>query len=313
MKQSRIHIYYIALICLLLTVASCRDNSATAGQPSVSIMFTGDVLLDRGVREVLKRHPADCLWSDFAPLFQECDATVINLECPVTDTLSPINKQYIFRGDPAVLRAMKDAGVTHAAMANNHTMDQDRRGLTATAGNLVAAGIVPIGYGRSQHEAIRPVYVEKDGIRVAIFNTVTLPLENYTYLDSRPDVCRASVSQLAEAIKDAKRVDGDLRIVAVLHWGAEHQLTPTRSQRMDARLLVNAGADAVIGHHPHVLQPVDTIRGCPVFYSLGNFIFDQRHPDNCHTATVRLTFTADTVVCRVYHGEIINCIPRLRH
>ena len=112
-----------------------------------AIAFTGDVLLDRGVRQQIQRGGVEDLFASVAPLFHQMDATVINLECPVTSVRSPLHKKYIFHAEPRWMEELVKAGISHAALANNHTMDQGRSGLTDTYQHLLSAGITPIGYG----------------------------------------------------------------------------------------------------------------------------------------------------------------------
>ena len=103
-----------------------------------------------------------------------------------------------------------------------------------------------------------PVIIRKGKLEVALFNTIPLPIENWPRAEGKPDICRASVKRLAAAIRKYKASHPSARIVAVLHWGTEFQPIPDMQQRYDAHLLVQAGADAIIGHHPHVVQPLNT-------------------------------------------------------
>ena len=186
----------LGVSCLLVSLfASCNQPAPTthhpispsgAGGASLTILFTGDVLLDRGVRRVAERKGISYLFEEVSPIFREADAVVVNLECPLTDTISPVNKKYIFRADARWAKDLKAVGITHAAMANNHTNDQGRRGLQATAQHLTDAGITPLGYGKSFKEQMSPVLIEKDGISVALFNATTLTIENWCRIDDKP-------------------------------------------------------------------------------------------------------------------------------
>lgn len=258
-----------------LNMKDTVGNSDSCASSRLKILFTGDVLLDRGVRKWIERKGVEWLFEGVKDEFHRADAVVINLECPLTDTISAINKKYIFRAEAKWAKDLKKVGVTHAAMSNNHTNDQGRRGLQATNHHLLKAGIVPIGYGMNTQEQVRPAIIEKDGIRVAVFNSVAFPLENWMHLENRPGICQLNPRSLSKEIKKYKSENKNTFIVVVLHWGIEFQSLPTRMQRGDAHLLAESGADVIIGHHPHVLQPVDTINHTPVYYSIGNFVFDQ--------------------------------------
>ena len=297
------------LFCLCVLNNSCSSQYTQTETECFSLCFTGDVLLDRGVREQIEKKGISYLFEDVAPLFQQSDAVIINLECPVTDIVSPINKKYIFRADPIWLPELKKSGITHAALANNHSMDQGRKGLEETNNQLTNNGIQAIGYGRNQEEACRPVFLKKNGIEVAIYNSVTLPLENWVCLDDAPGVCQMSVNDLAENIHLLKKAKPACYIIVVLHWGMEFQQTPTWMQRKDGRHLIDAGADAIIGHHPHVIQPEEIYQGKPIFYSLGNFVFDQRMPETCNGLIIELLFSKDSMQIKKHPVKIENSKP----
>jgi poly-gamma-glutamate synthesis protein (capsule biosynthesis protein) len=191
-------------------------------------------------------------------------------------------------------------------------MDQGRSGLADTYQCLSNAGITPIGYGRNAAESARPILIRKGHIRVALFNSVLLPLENWVYLDGEPGICQLPADALAEAIGQYKRTHPDTYVVVILHWGMEYQASPTLSQRMGAHKLVAAGTDAVVGHHPHVVQPEEYIDGRPVFYSLGNFVFDQRKPETSQSLLVQLDFTDKGISVKQHWATIRQCKPILK-
>jgi poly-gamma-glutamate synthesis protein (capsule biosynthesis protein) len=247
---------------------------------ALSIFFTGDLLLDRGVRLQIEKKDAESLFNDVAPLFKQADYTVANLECPVTKIEAPINKKYIFRGEPEWLNAIKQAGITHLILANNHSNDQGRSGMVDTYNNLLDAHLTPVGYGLNQTAACLPVVLEKNGIKAAVFSTVTLALENFAYLPDSIGVCQAQPKQLAAAVANYKKQHPGEYIIVVLHWGIEFDKKPAVYQRIAAHALIDSGADVIIGHHPHVVQTHTTYKGKHIFYSLGNFVFDQKEPGN---------------------------------
>lgn len=303
------YIYHIILLTLIIFNNSCKQKQY---EEHLSICFTGDVLLDRGVREQIEKKGISFLFEDVASIFQASDATVINLECPVTNTTSPINKKYIFRGEPKWLPKIKESGVTHAALANNHSMDQGRSGLDDTYRNLTEAGIKPIGYGKNATEANLPVFITKNGIEVALFNSVTIPLENWVYLEENSGVCQASINELSDAITRLKKNKPNCYIVVILHWGIEFQKEPTIKQRKEAYQLIDAGADAIVGHHPHVLQYEEIYKDKPVFYSIGNFIFDQSLPDAKKSTIIQLNFSKKDFSYKKYPIQINGCKPEIQ-
>lgn len=282
----------IALAASLLVVSSCSSSPPAAEEEQLSILFTGDVLLDRGVRPMAEHRGVTWLFDSVQTVFRQADAVVINLECPLTDTLSPVNKRYIFRADARWAEELRRAGITHTAMANNHTNDQGRRGLLATYTHLSEAGITPLGFGTSYQQQSAPVILQKGKTRAALFNAAMMTLENWHYVEGKPGICQPTASQLVQTVAAYRAQHPETAIVAVLHWGVEFNSMPSLSQRMLARQLADAGADAIIGHHPHVTQPVETIGHTLVCYSLGNFVFDQHPPLTRECIMVRLNIKA---------------------
>lgn len=261
-------------------------------QDTLSVLFTGDVLLDRGVRPFVERKGTAYLFEHVKDIFHQADAVVINLECPLTNVHSPVHKKYIFRADTACAYGLRDAGITHAAMANNHTNDQGRQGLSDTHRHLTEAGITPLGYGTTPEVRLRPVIIRRKNMEIALFNALLFPLENWQQAEEKPDICQSDISTLTKAVESFHSKNPHTPIVVILHWGTEFQKVPHINQRINAQMLVKAGANAIIGHHPHVVQTMEKIGDAPVFYSLGNFVFDQTHPDACHSQMAVLRFTA---------------------
>jgi poly-gamma-glutamate synthesis protein (capsule biosynthesis protein) len=299
---------------LLLVSTFCMHQQQREGSDvsdKVTIVFTGDVLLDRGVRKHAEREGVQALFAGVDSVFRQADAVVINMECPLTDVATPINKHFIFRADTRWAKELKAAGITHAAMANNHTNDQGRQGLLSTYNHLKEADIAPLGFGYSMAERLEPVIIRKGDVEVALFNSVTVPLENWYDLDDRPGICQANASTLAAAISTYRAAHPATKIIVILHWGVEFQTIPSMQQRLDAETLLQAGADAIIGHHPHVVQPLRFVRNKPVFYSLGNFVFDQTQPIANQAVMAQLTFQCDSIVATSIPVQIKNCKPQV--
>lgn len=303
------------LTCIALVVStllvSCYREQKTVVPETLTLVFTGDVLLDRGVRPYAEREGIPALFAGVDSVFRQADAVIINLECPLTDTTTPINKHYIFRGEPQWAKGLRAAGITHAAMANNHTYDQGRQGLLSTYQHLKDAGIEPLGFGHTKTERLEPVVIRKGTAEVALFNSVPLPLENWYDLDNRPGICQASASTLADAIRSYRASHPHTKIIAVLHWGVELQTAPSMQQRIDAQTLLQAGADVIVGHHPHVVQPLRYLNGKPVFYSLGNFVFDQSLPLTHQAAMAQITIQGDSISAKSLPVRIIQNKPIL--
>jgi len=276
------------------------------------ITFVGDVLLDRGVRKVIDLRGVDRLFTpEVDSLFRTSDVVVANLECPATEIRSPLMKRFSFRTEPQWLPALRRHGITHLNLANNHSTDQGRKGLSSTIDHIRRAGMVPVGAGPTMADATKPVLLTASPRKVFLLASVQMALENYPYLPDRPSVSQLTIDSLCFAIQRLKRQHPGCAVVVSLHWGAEHKTEPIPAQRVQAHRLVDAGADALVCHHTHTLQTFETYRGRPIYYSIGNFIFDQPKPINSRAAIVQLRVTRDAVTATALPIEIRHCVPRL--
>ncbi len=235
-------------------------------------------MLDRGIRKEIERNGLRYLVDDISPVFKSADYGIVNLECPIGLISTPLTKQFVFLGDPNTLPELKTAGITHGIMANNHSYDHGREAMIRTADHLLSNNIIPVGYGETQKKSCDPVLFRKGNIEVGLFSSVTLGLESWMYLEDVPGMCQASIGDLETTIMNFKREKPNSIVIVTLHWGAEYQNNPTSIQRKQAKILIEAGADAIIGHHPHVVQSYESVMGKPVFYSIGNLIFDNKNP-----------------------------------
>lgn len=279
---------------------------------TLRIAFTGDILLDRGVRKFIEKYSVDSLFRpEIDSVFAANDFVVGNLECPATSIVSPINKRFIFRGEPDWLQTLYEHGITHLNLANNHSMDQGRRGLADTESQIRKHGMIPLGYGTTIAESIEPHLLAETPRKVYLITSLRVPSENWEYLDSVPCVSESSIATIESQIDSLKRLDSKCFVFVMLHWGVEHISTPSHYQVRDAHRLVTAGADCIVGHHPHCLQTVETYNGVPIYYSIGNFIFDQKKPINTRAAIVTATLTANSASFEILQVEIENCVPRL--
>lgn len=302
-------ILYGAFCCCVLASCHVGHRGDTKGTDSLVVMFTGDVLLDRGVRPLAERKGVAWLFEHASPLFRQADATIINLECPLADTATPLSKRFVFRADTRWAKDLREAGVTHAALANNHTNDQGAQGFASTVLSLSGAGITPIGHTRVGEEP-SPTLIRKGKLCVAVFNAVLFHLENWTPHDLHEQTpWQTDINALCRTVSGYHSAYPTHRIVCVLHWGVEYDNAPNMEQTMNARMLAVAGASAVIGHHPHVIQRTRMTGGIPVAYSLGNFVFDSSSPQAWRTQVARLVVRADTLYIRTHDFRIKQCRP----
>lgn len=295
----------------VLAVSILLHLSALAGD-TLSIVFTGDILLDRGVRRVINQHGVDHLFSDgIDSVFRSAQLVVGNLECPATKIDAPVFKRFIFRGEPEWLDTLRQHGITHLNLANNHSIDQGREGLLDTRRNIIAAGMVPMGAGENMQQASEPVLLASEPRNVWFVPSLRLALENYAYLPDKPCVSQEPMDSLIRRVHRLRQEDSTAVIIVSLHWGGEHTLKPVPRQRLEAHQLILAGADVLICHHTHTLQTIETFMGKPIYYSIGNFIFDPTKPLNAEACIVRLEVTPDSLQTETIPVEIRHCTPYL--
>lgn len=301
----------VLAVSLSLSVSACHAD--TLNDSTLTVVLTGDILLDRGVRRVIEHHGVGHLFSDGVDsVFQSAQVVVGNLECPATKIQAPVFKCYIFRAEPEWLDTLRQHGITHLNLANNHSIDQGREGLLDTRQNILAAGMVPIGAGANMTEASEPVLLAEQPRKVWLVPSLRLALENYAYLPDKPCVSQESMDSLLSRVHRLRQQDSTAVIIVSLHWGAEHKLEPVPRQRHDAHMLIKTGADLLVCHHTHTLQTIEDYSGHPIYYSVGNFIFDQSSPLNSEACMVRLTIRRDTLETETIPIGIRHCTPYLK-
>jgi poly-gamma-glutamate synthesis protein (capsule biosynthesis protein) len=214
-------------------------------------------------------------FAGIASLLRRADLAIANLECALSDTgRNAIPGKCTLRGSPAWARVLREAGIRFVTLANNHVMDFGPEGLLATIDALRRAGVGFAGAGRNRDEACAPVFLDLAGRRVALLGRSAVIVSAPTYAaPGVPGVAFLETDETLEAIR-ACRARADL-VILMVHWGIEEYSYPSPAQRALARRFIEAGADLVLGHHPHVLQGIERFGDGVVAYSLGNFAFDE--------------------------------------
>jgi gamma-polyglutamate biosynthesis protein CapA len=211
-------------------------------------------------------------------LVRGADLAVVNHEAPITDggTPSPLYKKYVYAAPAATAQALADAGFDVLQLANNHTVDAGFDGLADTLANAARAGLATVGAGRDAAAARRGLIADIGGLRVGLLAYCERQLLFDVYIDQFARAHRAGVAMAAEP--DLRRDIARLRaagaaLVVVSFHAGDNYAPPTRAQRRWAERAIDEGADLVIGHHPHVAQPVALYRGRAIALSLGNYAF----------------------------------------
>lgn len=299
------------LPALLAVLAAAPDGGVAA---PVRLTFSGDVTLGFHVEEwadelVKKGTPKDhaLVWGfeRVKALTRASDLYVANLECPFTDKGTKLQKNFNFRARPELVAGLEAGGVDVVSLANNHLMDYGAEGLFDTLTVLDTAKIARFGAGRSLADARTPAIVEVKGVKVAFLGYFFLGDRNIEpreviATNETPGVAghfsdTAVMKQLLQADVRAAKKKAD-HVIPFFHWGRESHGVPEPYQVELGHAAIEAGASAVIGSHPHVLQGIELFRGKPIVYSLGNFVFGGNwNPSDKRTALVHLLVTKDAV------------------
>ena len=268
---ARVRAVLATALGVLMVVAA-----ASAQAQQVSLVFAGDTTLDDDAGALIARG-GDPL-APFAALFASADLRIANLECVVATTGQPAAKNYTFRAHPRVLPVLRRHldGVT---LANNHSGDYGRAAFAQMLGLLRAQGLGQAGGGMNLAQAHTPWIVERQGLRIAILSYNEFMPRSFEADHDAPGVAWSEDEQVLADIRAARAVHRADLVIPFMHWGWENERTANARQRQLARAMIEAGADAVIGGHPHVTQDVDTHLGKPIVYSVGNFIMKDTDND----------------------------------
>lgn len=285
-----------------------------AAPPEVTVLVSGDVTLGYHYEEfvdeqVRKGRPKDELigwgFERVRGLTARADLFVVNLECPFTERGEKVPKNFNFRARPELVGALAAGGVDLVSLANNHLVDFGPEGLFDTVNTLDTHGIGHFGAGRTLTEARAPAVVERKGVTLAFLGYFFLGDRNIEppqviATDAQPGVAghfsdaAALEAMLVADVRAAKRRAD--HVIPFFHWGREGRGQPEPYQQHLARAAIDAGASAVLGSHPHVLQGLEVYRGAPIAYSLGNFVFGGNwDPKDKRTALLELVLTKQAV------------------
>jgi len=295
----------VALAAVLLTGSNGRQLAAVAPYPhelaQVSFAVAGDVIPHDAVRAAAgaaatSGDPTNsqgwgALFSDVSDVFEKADFGFVNLETPVAPGHSKGSKPFMFDAPVALLEGLKANGIKIVSFANNHVMDQGWPGFAETRGHLRDEGLLFAGSGDTVQQQWQPVITEANGIKVGWLGLTRWLNGNrnpdnpdqphvnfFPYPGESGGAPGANEAQVLEAVKGA-RAQCDFLVVSI-HWGIEYAPAPRPEDVDIAHKMLEAGASLVVGHHPHVLQPVETYqtldgRNTVIFYSLGNFLSNQ--------------------------------------
>lgn len=268
-----------------------RNLSSEAPEP-FTMLFTGDVLFQDNIISAYERNGLNGILSqELQEEMQNADMTMINEEFPfgVGGEKAP-DKQYTFKADPSYVTVFHEMGVDLVSLANNHVLDFGQDVLSQTFVTLDEAEIPYVGAGETQERAMAWESFDLKGTKVGVLcASRVIPVVEWDVRNCQPGVFTTyDPTLLVEQIGKAKQ-ENDL-VVVYVHWGIEKAETPEAYQRELAHAYIDAGADLVVGAHPHVLQGIEFYEGVPIVYSLGNYMF---HPTIDKTAVLKANVDAD--------------------
>lgn len=263
---------------------------------SVKVTLVGDCTLgtdenfdySTSVNAFFENYGADYFLQNVRSIFEQDDLTIVNFEGTLTTSEERCENLYAFKGDPSFVSILSGSSVEAATIANNHSHDYGEQGFEDTKNNLMNAGITPFGYDTT-------AVVDANGVKVGLVGIYEL----YDHLERE--------QQLKDNIAKVKQ-DGAQLIIVVFHWGNEKETSPDSNEITLGHMAIDEGAHLVVGHHPHVIQPVEKYKGRYIAYSLANFCFGgNSYPSDMDTYIFQQTFTVTGD--EVAQDDNINIIP----
>ncbi|MEN6430058.1 MAG: CapA family protein [Coriobacteriales bacterium] len=256
--------------------ASASAAIAQSARPAtLTVSAVGDMIFDRRVKSLIQTSGGAAPLAKVDQLLRRPDITVGNLESPLSSRgARDADKDVTFRGDPRAIEGLSNAGFDFLSLANNHVLDYGPDALADTISTLDDHGIGHAGAGTDKDAAFTPAVAERDGATIAFLSFSHILPPGFVATSSRPGLAqgRSNMDEVTEAIREAK-AHNDYVIVS-FHWGVEYVDDANADQVRDAHRAVDAGADMVLSHHPHVIQAVEYYKGQLIAYSLGDFVFD---------------------------------------
>ena len=316
MKLRDILLIVLVMLVVIAVWATIFNPSSSVvnvePKENVSVAVTGDVMFARKMPNVLSMDSSP--FAGVSDVIANVDLLLVNFENAATTSGNAVKGDVPLSCDPSYVPLLKANNNTVASLANNHAFDYGIEGMKDTIKNLKDSDITPIGAGETEDEAHQAVVKEINGRKITILNYMdSNNFAEYSY-DVMPYANGSTPGYSAYDSADAQKQiaehnDSDM-IIAYLHFGNEYSNSPNEDQVKIAHELIDYGADVVLGSHPHVTQGIEVYNGKPIFYSLGNFIFDQSNPATHSAYFVKLDLVDNTCMCTVYPIYISNYLPQ---
>jgi len=289
-----------------------KTDEEKANKEEITLMLVGDIMLDRGVEYMIEKEgrPTRGGYPDFKfPFLKIADdlkgAKLLfgNLEGPISDKGTKVGSIYSFRAEPEAIEGLNFAGFDVISLANNHAFDYGRLALEDTFSRLKTAGIDYVGAGLNESGAYSPIVKEINGTKIGFLAYTNLGPETWKATERNSGIAWINENDFEKIKKDIENAKSQADILIVsLHSGEEYLLELTQFQIEFSKAAIDAGANIVIGHHPHVIQRNEKYKDGWIFYSLGNFVFDQAFSEK--------TMQGQIVEVLIENGKIKEVIPK---
>ncbi|GAB6929124.1 CapA family protein [Paenibacillus sp. JCM 10914] len=251
------------------------DKAKPKSTKPIELIFVGDILLDGFVGNQIARYGNKFPFEKVAPILKKADMAFANLETPVSERGTKANKTFAFRSKPETLEGLTYAGIDGVTLANNHILDYGPKAMLDTLTHLKRNGIGYTGAGRDIDEAFKPYVQTIEGKKIAVLG-VSRVLSDTSWIAGKDHPGAASAYTMEPMISHIKQSakNNDYTIVYI-HWNQEFADYPEDYARAMAKKMIDAGADIIIGSHSHTLMGIEYYKNKPIYYSLGNFVFNR--------------------------------------
>lgn len=302
------------LVLLFVPAPGAYGAKAPGAEKDITLAFAGDILLDGFVGEQIAAYGVKFPFVKVAPALQQADLAFANLETPVSTRGKPAAKSFVFRSHPATLAGLSFAGIDGVTLANNHILDYGPDAMLDTLSYLDQYKLGHTGAGKNAAEAFMPYTKQIKGKRIAILGASrVLSGPSWHAGASRPGAASAYEPEpLLQAIRKSAQTD-DYTIV-YMHWNEEFKDYPLKESRTLARQMIDSGADIILGAHSHTLMGIEYYKHKPIYYSLGNFVFNRSTrggEKTVHSMLLRFTISGEELSARITPVKIIGGQPNL--
>ena len=303
----------VALILIWIIPASSPVSAEASSPNPIHLIFVGDILLDGFVGDQIDQFGVNYPFVNVAPVLTKADMSFANLETPVSTRGNPASKMFVFRSEPKTLKGLVYAGIDGVSLANNHILDYGPTAMLDTVLHLDSYKIGHTGAGKNSIEAFAPYVKTIQGKKIAVLG-VSRVLSGSSWYAGNNHAGAASAYTLEPMLSEIKKSSlvNDFTVVYI-HWNEEFKDYPEDYARTLAKKIIDSGADMIVGAHSHCLMGVEFYKHKPIYYSLGNFVFNRstRGGDKTlQSMLLNIVIKDSTVTGQITPVKIVRGQPR---